>query len=78
MRHAYADPGRYVTQSPQGWFSRGTAHIYMLSGHTILAELNIFVSLNTHQDTIIYETRFVYSFRKFCTDVHFFSAVDDF
>ena len=27
VRHAYADPGRYFTQSPQCWFSRGTAHI---------------------------------------------------
>ena len=26
-RHAYADPGRYFTQSPHCWFSRGTAKL---------------------------------------------------
>ena len=26
-RHAYADPGRYFTQSPQCWFFRRSAHI---------------------------------------------------
>ena len=26
-RYAYADPGRYFTQSPHCLFSRGTAHI---------------------------------------------------
>ena len=26
-RHAYADLGRYFTQSPQCWFSRGTTHM---------------------------------------------------
>ena len=28
--HAYADPDRYFTQSPQCWFSRETAHIYFI------------------------------------------------
>ena len=27
VRHAKTDLGRYFTQSPQCWFSRGTAHI---------------------------------------------------
>ena len=26
-RHPSADPGRFFTESPQLWFSRGTAHI---------------------------------------------------
>ena len=26
-RHASADPGRYFTQSPQCWFSRGMAQL---------------------------------------------------
>ena len=28
-RHALADPGRCLTQSPQCWFSRETDHIYI-------------------------------------------------
>ena len=27
VRHAKVDPGRYITQIPQCWFFRGTAHI---------------------------------------------------
>ena len=29
-RHALADPRRYLTQSQQCWFSRGTAHMRSL------------------------------------------------
>ena len=29
-RNAQADTGRYLTHSPQCWFSRGTAHIFFL------------------------------------------------
>ena len=34
-RHAYADPSRYFTQSPQRWFSRGTAHIYLKTNYPL-------------------------------------------
>ena len=29
-RHAQADPGRYFTQRPQCWVSRGTIHVIIL------------------------------------------------
>ena len=31
VRHAQADLGRYFTQSPHCWFSRGMARIIMLN-----------------------------------------------
>ena len=34
-RHAYADSGRYFTQSPQCWFSRGTAHILQIRADAV-------------------------------------------
>ena len=35
-RHALANPGRYFTQSPHCWFSRGTAHICLWERFDIL------------------------------------------
>ena len=32
-RHAYTDPGRYNTQCPHCWFSRGTAPVVMQDSH---------------------------------------------
>ena len=34
-QHAYADPGRYFTQSPQYWFYHGTTHLYYSRDHTM-------------------------------------------
>ena len=31
-RQAYADPGRYITQSPQCWFSLGTVQLCRSEG----------------------------------------------
>ena len=32
--NAQVDPGRYFSQSPQCWFSRGTAHMIVFTGDT--------------------------------------------
>ena len=39
-RHAQADLGRYITQSPQCWFSRGTARIIISNNTTDLIYVN--------------------------------------
>ena len=40
-RHAYADPGRFFTQSPLCLFSRGTAQMYGQLWHTFIKRLRL-------------------------------------
>ena len=46
-RHAYADPGvGYFTQSPQCWFSRGTAPMYCLWSFLTLVCIGVMYPLS--------------------------------
>ena len=47
VRHAYADPGRYFTQSPQCWFSpRTTMFSTLFNNYVIFKEIfQVFVTL---------------------------------
>ena len=44
VRYAYADLGRYFTQSPQCWFSRSTAQVIIILVVCTLAYLQQIIS----------------------------------